>query len=219
MIWKGKTFFFYCPKLKLNFHCHVLHIFLEEQKKRCILKTKEEWVSGADILQQKITSSILIRSEAGAQRAQQMRKCLHRSRLNTSAIVIFNWCFLSWKTAALPGQNCFGHLQGHPTFPDLALNLEAGKSGFLKWIRWAPQRALCPGCLPDSCSWKPWWCFSEDSHLFCPSLDLSLALRTLALCTISNTVTAHICPATTTRFLSFWPEVYSGRKDRNYPVA
>lgn len=64
----------------------------------------------------KFTAAAILGSDTGAPRTRQMSKCLPRSGLNTSAVVIFSWHSRhEGQTAPLPGQNLSGHLQGRCT--------------------------------------------------------------------------------------------------------
>ena len=169
------------------------HAFPGEWRGRGMLMTTEEWVSKGTHSGAEIHSSVILGSDTGAPRTRQMSKCLPRSGRNTSAVVISSWHSSSWRTDSSSARPKSVWPSSRSLYlPDLAPSLESGKSHILKWIRWAPRRALALAAF-RYLSLKPWWCFFEDSLFFHPSLDLSL---TLAMDTDSHTATTHTCRVT-----------------------
>lgn len=174
MIWKGNHCFFIQQSynqssLDTNFSNRVCdHAFPGGQRARGTLMTTEERVSEGTHPGAEIRSSVILGSDTGAPRTRQMSKCLPRSGLNTSAVVIFSWHSSSWRTDSSSARPESVWPSSRSLYlPDLAPILESGKSRILKWIRWAPRRALTLAAFWHL-SLKPWWCFFEDSLFFIP---------------------------------------------------
>lgn len=58
-------------------------VYSENKRRACVMKK---------MLQQKYMCNVTLWSDNGAHQTGQMRTCLPRARLNTSVVVIFNWC-------------------------------------------------------------------------------------------------------------------------------
>lgn len=118
-------------------------------------RPKRDGCQGGHIPQHSFPRGVILRSDAGALRTQPMSQRLPRSRHNTSAVVLFGSCSLPWKDSSSARAEFAWPPSRSLHLPDLALPLEPGKAGFVKWIRWVPQ---------NGASWLPSWHLDRKSQ-------------------------------------------------------